>query len=372
MQYTAHYAAFTSDNYQAWAALKLNSLETYNYHLAFELSQIAGFKTGYISVFKADKLVLIAPVFVTDYALDTTVQGVLKFFTTGIRHLFPRLLSLRILCVGSAVTDSAQIFFADAPSETILQCLNDKLAEVASLENASVIAFKDIIEADFKQLKTPLQNLGYSAVDNMPVAFNTINFNCLDDYLSTLSYSTRKSLRRKMKNLAQLRIEEHDGMPPNLDEITKLYLNCYEKSELKFEQLNREFFENLAKLLPNNFRFVLYYAKDKNSEKLIGFNCLLHGNGVLMDKYIGLDYDISQQVNLYSLSWLHNIQMCIRDGFHTFQSGQAAYETKLSLGATLTQTYILFKHRNPLINPILKLASRVLAYGNFDPALKSK
>jgi uncharacterized protein len=112
MQYTAHYAAFTSDNYQAWAALKLNSLETYNYHLAFELSQIAGFKTGYISVFKADKLVLIAPVFVTDYALDTTVQGVLKFFTTGIRHLFPRLLSLRILCVGSAVTDSAQIFFA--------------------------------------------------------------------------------------------------------------------------------------------------------------------------------------------------------------------------------------------------------------------
>ena len=62
--------------------------------------------------------------------------------------------------------------------------------------------------------------------------------------------------------------------------------------------------------------------------------------------------------------------MCIRDGFDTFQSGQAAYETKLSFGASLEQTYIVFKHRNRLINPFLKFASRVLAYGNFDAALK--
>jgi hypothetical protein len=372
MQYTAHYAAFSSDNKQAWADLSQQSLEAYPYHLAFELSQIAGFKTGFISVYGAEKLQLIAPIFVTDYALDTTVQGALKAITTGIRSMFPRLLNLRILCVGSAVTDSAQIFFAGAPNQTVLQCLNDKLIEVAATENASVIAFKDVIETDFQQLQTPLESLGYSAVDNMPVAANAIDFNDLDDYLASLSYSTRKGLRRKMKNLQQLRIEEHDGLPPKLDEIAQLYLNCFEKSELKFEKLNRDFFENIAKLMPNNCRFVLYFAMVNNSEKLIGFNCLLHGNGVLMDKYIGLDYIVSQQVNLYSLSWLHNIQMCIRDGFHTFQSGQAAYETKLSLGATLTQTYILFKHRNPFINPILKLVSRVLAYGNFDPALKDK
>ena len=206
---------------------------------------------------------------------------------------------------------------------------------------------------------------GYASVENMPIAKNLINFKDLDDYLATLSYSTRKSLRRKLKTLNQLRIEEHNGLPPHLEEIYQLYLNCYEKSELKFEKLTLEFFESLAGLMPNQCRFVLYYV----NEKLIGFNCLLHGNGVLMDKYIGLDYVDSQRVNLYSLSWLYNIQMCIRDGFHTFQSGQASYETKLRLGATLEQTYILFKHRNKLVNPIFKLASHVLAYGNFDPAL---
>jgi hypothetical protein len=88
-----------------------------------------------------------------------------------------------------------------------------------------------------------------------------------------------------------------------------------------------------------------------------------------MDKYIGMDYVHSNEVNLYSLSWLYKIKMCIRDGFHTLQSGQAAYEQKLSFGAKLEQTHILFKHRNKLINPALKITAQALAYGNFDPAL---
>ena len=375
MQYIANYSPFSADSASAsyltdsaaWQALLPQSLETYPYHLAFAQANIEGFKTGYVTILAAEKIVFIAPVFVVDYALDTTVQGKLKVYTSKLRDLFPKHLTLRLLCVGSAVTDFAQIGFDENLNTEIIQALNQKLEEIAVIENASVIAFKDITEADLTQLKMPLQNLGYSVVDNMPVAKNNINFNSLDEYLATVSYSRRKGLRRKMKKLSQLRIEEYDGMPPQLDEIVQLYLNCYEKSELKFEKLTRDFFENLAKLMPNNCRFVLYYFDDK----LIGFNCLLHGNGVLMDKYIGLDYAKSLEINLYSLSWLHNINMCIRDGFHTFQSGQAAYETKLSLGATLEQTYIVFKHRNRLINPFLKLASRVLAYGNFDAALKT-
>ena len=374
MQYTANYSPFSANNASAdyltdsaaWQALLPQSLETYDYHLAFAEASIEGFKTGYVTILAVEKIVFIAPIFVMDYALDTTVQGKLKVFTSKLRDLFPKQMTLRLLCVGSAVTDSAQIGFITNLNTEVIQTLNQKLEEIATIENASVIAFKDITEADLRQLRMPLQNLGYSLVDNMPVARNSINFNSLDDYLASISYSTRKGLRRKMKKISQLRIEEHEGMPPQLDEIVQLYLNCYEKSELKFEKLTRDFFENLAKLMPNNCRFVLYYYDDN----LIGFNCLLHGNGVLMDKYIGLDYAKSLEVNLYSLSWLHNISMCIRDGFHTFQSGQAAYETKLSFGATLEQTYIVFKHRNRMINPFLKLASRILAYSNFDAALK--
>ena len=113
----------------------------------------------------------------------------------------------------------------------------------------------------------------------------------------------------------------------------------------------------------------IFYAVTA-SNQLIAFNCLLHRDGVLLDKYIGMQQALAKKYNIYFLSWLHNIEMCIRDGFHTFQSGQAAYETKLKLGASLTPTFIFFKHKNRFLNQLLKLASRVLAYANFDKSVR--
>ncbi len=364
-----HSFVAAEDDAANWQRLLPNCLEAYHYHLAFDLGNVEGFRTGYISILKDAEVVCIAPFFITDYALDTTVQGAMKTFTRSINKWLPRLMTLRLLCVGSPVTDSAQIAYDKnilMDSEIIRQ-LSLTLDAVAETEGASVIAFKDILERDATLLRPLLVAHGYSCVDNMPVARNAINFKDLDAYFASISASTRKDLRRKLKKFDQIRIEEYDGMPPHLEKIYQLYLNCYEKSELKFEKLTLAFFESLATVMASQCRFVLYYL----DEKLIGFNCLLIGNGVMLDKYIGMDYIYSTQVNLYSLAWLHKIKMCIRDGFHTMQSGQAAYDVKLSFGASLEQTYILFKHRNRFINPLLKLAARVLAYGNFDPALKA-
>ena len=369
-RYAARHAFMaTEDDAADWQRLLPNCLEAYHYHLAFDLGHIAAFKTGYISVLKDAEVVCIAPIFITDYALDTTVQGTMKTFTRTLSKWLPRLMTLRLLCVGSPVTDSAQIAYdKNLPIDAdIIKLLSAKLDEVAADEGASVIAFKDILDSDATKLGPLLEAHGYSCVDNMPVARNTINFKDLDGYFASISASTRKDLRRKLKKFDQIRIEEHDGLPPHLDQVYQLYLNCYEKSELKFEKLTLAFFESLATVMPNQCRFVLYYF----GEKLIGFNCLLVGNGEMLDKYIGMDYHYSTQVNLYSLAWMHKIKMCIRDGFHTMQSGQAAYDSKLSFGATLEQTYVFFKHRNRLINPVLKLLARALAYGNFDPALKA-
>jgi predicted N-acyltransferase len=369
--YTTHYT-FTASKYDelTWQRLLPKSLEGYRYHLAFELAKVEGFKVGYVSILKGRTVAMIVPVFITNYSLDTTVQGALKNVTSRIQKWLPNLLSIKLLCVGSPITDSAQIgFLRDQPLDPeILNVLNQKLEEVADKEGAKVIAFKDMLETDLKQMMPLIEKHGFTQVDNMPVAKNAIYFKNLDEYLSTLSYSTRKSLRRKMKAFKEVRIEEYDGMPPHMEDIYQLYLNCYEKSELKFEKLTLAFFESLAGLMPKQCRFVLYFVE----EELIGFNCLLLGNQIMMDKYIGMDYEHSTRLNLYTLSWLHNIQMCIRDGFKTFQSGQAAYATKLSYGATLENTFVLFKHRNKVMNRILKMASNVLAYANFDEALKNK
>ena len=364
--------SFTAAKYEEpiWDKLLQGDAESYRYHLAFEISKVQGFKTGCAAVRRGGIVVLLAPYFITDYRLDSTVQGPLKQASSWLHGHAPGLLSMKLLCVGSPVTDSCKLGITRDYTfdPNMIAALNEQLEEIAEREGASVIAFKDILESDAKLLRQPLKQAGFSEVANMPVATNPTGFNSVNAYLESLSYATRKNLRRKLKMRSQVAIEEYKGMPPDLDAIYQLYLNCYERSELKFEKLTLEFFESIAALMPDHCRYVIYRAEGK----LIGFNLLLHRDGVLLDKYIGLDYALSRQYNLYFISWIHNIEMCIRDGFHTYQSGQAAYAAKAKLGAELEQTYIFFRHRNRLFNPALKLTASLLAYANFDNAAGKK
>jgi hypothetical protein len=332
--------SFTAAKYEetVWDRLLPGDAESYRYHLAFELGKVEGFRTGYAAVRRGGIVVCLAPYFITDYGLDSTVQGPLKRFTNGLQGYAPGLSNLKLLCVGSPITDSAKLGITRDYhfDPDMVHALCEELERIAEREGASVIAFKDILECDSERLAQPLKQAGFSQIANMPVATNAINFSSLEEYLETLSDATREDLRHMLKMRPHVEIEEYDGIPPDLDAIYQLYLNYYEHSELQFEKLTLQFFESVAALMPHHCRYVLYRAEGQ----LIGFNLLLHRDGVLFDKYIGLDQVLGKKYNLYFVSWAHNIEMCIRDGFHTYQSGQAADETKAKLGAKLKQTYI--------------------------------
>ena len=347
-----------------WDRLLNNEVESFEYLLAFEQSATPGFRLRYIAIKNNLEIVCVLPYFITDYALDTTVQGKLKRVLAKISQFFPNLLSLKLLCVGSPVTDSCKIGLTQQyqHDSALIATLNQALNCIAETEKVSVIAFKDVIEQDSKRLDLALKACGFSQIDNMPVAVNQLAFNSLDEYLSSLSYATRKNLRRKLKSKTKLIIEEYTGLPPNIEAVYSLYLDTYEKSELQFEKLTLQFFTSIAELMPHNSRYILYYADNQ----LIAFNLVLHREGVLLDKYIGMHPTLATLYNVYFLSWLHNIEMCIRDGFHTYQSGQAAYETKTRLGASLQPTYIYFKHTNRWLNQPLRWLAKLLAYANFD------
>lgn len=350
---------------EVWRTFLKDDLEGYRLHLAFDSANIQGFKTGYIGIRKNQVMVCLAPFFITDYHLDTTVQGRLKPLLQKIREKVPFLMRVKVVCVGSPVTDSCK--FATHPDypfdADLMQALNDALQKVAAKAGASVIAFKDVLAADVQKFGGALTALGYGTIKNMPVAVNHLPFDSVDAYLGSLSYATRKDIRRKLKKSEQVVIKEYQGMPPNIEEIYALYEETYARSPLKFEKLTSAFFEYTAGLMPENTRFVLYYV----NEELIAFNMVLHNQHTLLDKYIGIKQPAGSAHQIYFLSWMYNIRMCLRDGLTQFQSGQASYETKKRMGAQLQDTYILFKHTNRLLNqPLIHLA-KLLAYENFDP-----
>lgn len=355
-------AAKFSEN--VWESLLKNDLEGYRMHLAFDSANVAGFKTGYIALKRHQVVVCLAPFFITDYALDSSVPGKLKTLLQNVRERLPFLLKLKVLCIGSPVTDSCKMaVHPDYPLDpAMLTALDEALHEIARKSDAAVIAFKDLVSSDFKKYENSIRKLGYSAIKNIPLAHSDVHFDDIESYLSSLSQATRQDLQQKLKENSAIEIQEVQGLPDNLEEIYALYLQTYQRSELKFEKLTPSFFEFVAGLMPEKTRFVLYYR----NQELIAFNMCLHNQQVLMDKYIGIKEGVDHAQDILLLSWIHNIEICIREGIPHLQSGQTHHETKKWLGATFEDTYMVFKHTNRLLNTPLNYLAKLLAHENAD------
>src|ERR1035437_6377263 len=84
----------------------------------------------------------------------------------------------------------------------------------------------------------------------------------------------------------------------------------------------------------------------------------------MLAKYLGMDYAKSRRYGLYFAMLLNHIEICIRDGYTLYQTGQSSYAFKQKIGSELAPTYIYFRHRQPLLNAILALVIKCVAYGS--------
>jgi uncharacterized protein len=96
---------------ESWNACFIGEVENYEYLLAVEKAGINGFSWAYATAWSGDTLLAAMPAFLTDYALDTTLQGVGKKITTSIASAFPNLLKVKLACLGSPCTSRGLLAF---------------------------------------------------------------------------------------------------------------------------------------------------------------------------------------------------------------------------------------------------------------------
>ena len=191
----------------------------------------------------------------------------------------------------------------------------------------------------------------------MPTAWLNIDFASIDEYLSRLSSSTRKDMRRKLRSSDRLRLEYKTNVDDVLAEIMTLYHDTRNRSEWQFEELTPGYFQGVLARMPERSFCTLYYA----GNQLLAANLLIHDEHTLLDKFFCMNGEYGRPYNLYFLSWFTNIRFCLERGLMRYQSGQAYYENKLRLGSRLTRNTIYFKHRNMLAQGLLRFAAPLLS-----------
>jgi len=344
--------------------------ESYNFFKALESSGFLEFRFYYLVMESANEIVLITPLFSADFNLDIAVEGWFSKFIKFLRKVFPRFLIIKTLFCGSPFGEYGVLGikqgFKDDPG--IISGLLQGIKDCGMRVNAPLTIFKDFLKQDTLFLDALIQK-GYSKVESFPTVVLELNFTSFDDYLKSLNNSDRKYLQRKLKQAysrGKIEVKVIQDASGEIDRIFQLYENTYRKGVTKFEHLTKDFFLQLSGDSNSRARFFLYYVDGR----LAAFNlCFIYEN-LFIDKFVGFDYELSREFNLYFVSQAYNINWCLSNSLCYYYSGQTNYETKIRLGGKLVALYAYLKHKNMFFNFFLKLLIPLFKPDNFDQNLR--
>ena len=155
----------------------------------------------------------------------------------------------------------------------------------------------------------------------------------------------------KKKSIDYIKIREPGGSY-NSEKIRKLILN--NKSSFNTTKFNTNIFSDLKELIPNT-SIVGYFIGDK----MIGFSSIILVNNTMYAHFIGLDYEVNHELDLYSKMLYDKIEYAIDKKIELIKFGRTASEFKSNFGAK-AQSNIGYVYDSSgillrLLSPLLKL-----------------
>ncbi|MGA8278718.1 MAG: GNAT family N-acetyltransferase [Rhodanobacteraceae bacterium] len=316
--------------------------------------------------FSVDASIAGVPSFTTRFDLLTTAAPALQRRVRalpGYRHCAV-LLRPQTRFIGTTVSEYA-LFPHAADAKTLANLLVDAYAHeqpfliVKDLPHASpLLDESDNAWAD--AFAAACIERGFVILEGQALAWVPIDFDDSEMYLARLSRGARRDVRRKLRTRAQLEVQAlPTGSAYFADarvraEFHALYCNVFAQSEIHFDRLSEAFLDAvLCEACSGGVVFVYHHG-----DELVGWNlCYVHA-GMLVDKYVGFAYPRARDLNLYVISWMHNLEFARSQGLRCYVAGWTDPAIKAHLGARLTFTRHLVRPRSRLVRMSLRRLAR--------------
>jgi hypothetical protein len=356
-------------NCEAWKRALQNNCKDHRYYEIVEETLDCGFEHYYLVLeTRSGEATAIQPVFFVRQNLVEGVPGKIRSILDGVRKVFPRFLTMRVLMVGCGA-GTGDLGACDERDEPWLaDALQATLRIYAKRNKASLVVFKDF-PANYRSALDRLLSSGYARMPSMPMTRLPLSYANWDEYFCTLSKATRKDLRRKFRKTERapkIEMQVLNDVRPLVDEIYPLYLAVHERSPLKFETLTKDYFRAVGQRMPDRARFLIW----RQHGKIVAFSfCLVCGDA-LYDECIGLDYSVALDLHLYFYTLRDIISWALQQRLKYYYSNPLNYEPKLHLDCELVPLDLYVTHTNPLLNPIFRRVLKYLGPTRHDPVLQ--
>jgi hypothetical protein len=356
-------------NLEAWQRAFQGKCKDRRYYELIEGTLANDFEYRYVALEDtAGTVRAIQPILFVRQNLVEGVRGAFRRIVDLIRKKFPRFLTMRVLMVGCAAGAGELDAINSENEKWIAEALGATLRDYARANSTSLVVFKDFL-AGYRPTMAVLHRNGYTRVPSMPMTRLPVPFQNFDDYLQTLGYVSRKSLRRKFRKTerdAKISVEVVKDASTIVDQIYPLYLQVHERSPMKFEHLTKEFFLRIVQEMPERVRFFIW----RIDQKIVAFSLCLVSGDTLYDECLGLDYEVALDLHLYFYTMRDVIRWAIEQKLRYYVSGPLNYDPKLHLGHELAPLDLYVMHTRTWLNPIFSFALKYLEPTRHDPVLK--
>jgi hypothetical protein len=329
-----------------------------------------GFQLSSLTVWNEGNIAAAGPLFRTNYRLDTSLPSGLRGAVALAERLLPRMVTLPVVGIGSPVMDRCAVGFPPAASladrARTFSTLIDGLEAEAEATGAPLMAVKDMGDRETCWADPVLRGRGYARMASLPIAVLDLPFSNLEQYLQVLSASTRRNLRRKMRESARtVSFTECTSVSGLGDEIAQLYESTRANGKAAygdFDDLSPAYVPKIVEDVKGATVLLGWVDGD-----LASFALILAGSDTAFAHQIGMRYPVARDNNLYFLNWIAAVRYCVDRGISRLEFGQTSYPVKLRLGCRLEPSWIYFRHSVRPINAALRYIAPRFGFDRMEP-----
>ena len=212
----------------------------------------------------------IQPFFILDQDLLVGVKPQFGWLTDLIRRLWPSFMVARTLMVGCAAGEGHLDGKDEHAKRSSARLLASALVKEARNLKARLIVLKEF-PAKYRQTLECFVDKNFTRIPSMPNVMLNIDYPSFEEYMKrALSSGARRKLRLKLRATEQappIEMSVVDDIAPMIDDVYPLYLQVYQRSNLHFEKLTKDYFCGLGTRLGDKNRFFIW----RQSGKIVAF-----------------------------------------------------------------------------------------------------
>jgi len=192
----------------------------------------------------------------------------------------------------------------------------------------------------------------------LPAVFLRRRFDSWDHYVACLRSHYRRRLRRLAAPWRGV-VSERGPCDRLDDEMYRLYLQVFRRSDARLEQLPA----NLLRELPEPFTL----STHRHDGELLGWHIGVRDGDHHRFFLVGIDYAQARQFNTHANVLASVLREGIDDGAAVFDLGQTAETSKTRFGGVTEERYLFGYHRNRALRGLLDRSRAWLEYTSTVP-----